>query len=141
MWWCCGKTSKEAIGCKYQKHESKDDAESENEADDGEKKTKIDRNLRCNCCREFGHAVTNCPRDPNLKTTQVNMYDNELQRVMKIKDFRKLYSDTVLQTTRFLKKSVAIPIKVDDEGKPHEAPVVNHPFMRGVMQFDDYNYN
>lgn len=25
MWWCCGKTSKEAPGCKYAKHISKED--------------------------------------------------------------------------------------------------------------------
>lgn len=56
MWWCCGKTSKEAIGCKYQKHESKDDAE-DSADDDGEKKEKVDRNLRCFCCREIGHTL------------------------------------------------------------------------------------
>ena len=27
MWWCCGKTSKEAPGCKYSKHISKEDEE------------------------------------------------------------------------------------------------------------------
>jgi hypothetical protein len=21
MWWCCGKTSKDAVGCKFRKHE------------------------------------------------------------------------------------------------------------------------
>lgn len=25
MWWCCGKVSKDALGCKYNSHESKDD--------------------------------------------------------------------------------------------------------------------
>lgn len=25
MWWCCGKPSKEASGCKYSKHVSKED--------------------------------------------------------------------------------------------------------------------
>lgn len=25
MWWCCGKTVKEAKGCKFAKHECKDD--------------------------------------------------------------------------------------------------------------------
>lgn len=32
MWWCCGKTSKDAPGCKFRKHESKDD-----EKDDDDK--------------------------------------------------------------------------------------------------------
>ena len=25
MWWCCGKTTKEAPGCKFSKHFSKED--------------------------------------------------------------------------------------------------------------------
>ena len=27
MWWCCGKTTKDFPGCKFRKHESKDDEE------------------------------------------------------------------------------------------------------------------
>ena len=27
MWWCCGKTSKEALGCKFNKHIAKVDDE------------------------------------------------------------------------------------------------------------------
>lgn len=67
IWWCCGKTVKEAIGCKYQKHEHKDENE-DSDDEEGEGKAKFDRHLRCNCCREIGHLVSNCPRDPNLKT-------------------------------------------------------------------------
>ena len=33
MWWCCGKTKKDAAGCKYAKHESKDDEEDEKDKD------------------------------------------------------------------------------------------------------------
>jgi hypothetical protein len=40
-----------------------------------------------------------------------------------------------------LKKSVMIPLKHDDDGKALEQANINHPFMRGVMEFDDYNYN
>jgi len=29
MWWCCGKTSKEAPGCKFNKHEMVKDDEDE----------------------------------------------------------------------------------------------------------------
>jgi BTK motif len=25
MWWCCGKTARDAPGCKFAKHESKED--------------------------------------------------------------------------------------------------------------------
>ena len=67
--------------------------------------------------------------------------ENEASRIQKIRDFRKLYADTVIQTTHFLKKSIMIPLKVD--GDDAQTDVVSnpyHPFMRGVMEFDDYNY-
>jgi hypothetical protein len=35
MWWCCGKTEKESQGCKFSKHECKED--DEDEADPEEK--------------------------------------------------------------------------------------------------------
>jgi len=56
-----------------------------------------------------------------------------------MKDFRKLFADSMVQTTHLLKKSVMIPIKYDDDGNVDEADAYN-PFMRGVMEFDDYNY-
>ena len=34
MWWCCGKTEKESLGCKFSKHESKEDDEDEGDAED-----------------------------------------------------------------------------------------------------------
>merc|ERR1712072_855491 len=37
MWWCCGKLGKDAVGCKFAKHESKDD---DDELDEQEKKEK-----------------------------------------------------------------------------------------------------
>jgi hypothetical protein len=109
---------------------------------DGEKKEKVDRNLRCLCCRENGHTVVNCPRDPNMRTVPaIAQIDQEFQRILKIKDFRKLYADTAVQTTHMLKKSVMIPLKHDEDGKAIEAANISHPFMRGIMEFDDYNYN
>ena len=57
-----------------------------------------------------------------------------------MREFRKLYADTVIQTTHFLKKSIMIPIKTDDEGHSSDHQNHYHPFMRGVMEFDDYNY-
>jgi len=34
-----------------------------------------------------------------------------------------------------------VPIKVDDEGKVREPENADHPFMRGIMNFDDYSYS
>ena len=69
MWWCCGKTTKEANGCKIGKHESKDDEEDE-AADPNakEESQKNQKNVRCLCCKEVGHKTTDCPREPNLRT-------------------------------------------------------------------------
>lgn len=33
MWWCCGKRGKEALGCKYSKHVSKEDEDEQGDAD------------------------------------------------------------------------------------------------------------
>jgi len=33
-----------------------------------------------------------------------------------------------------------VPLKVDDDGYHTEPGNTEHPFMRGIMQFDDYNY-
>jgi hypothetical protein len=139
MWWCCGKTSKEAKGCKFQKHVLKDDEE---DLKEDENKKDQNRRLRCNCCHEYGHVVTQCPRDPNFKTvTPYNVAAEEL-RLLALQDYRKLYADTVVQTTHMLKRSVMIPLKTDEEGKVSEdVKNVNNPFMRGVMEFDDYNYD
>ena len=57
-----------------------------------------------------------------------------------MKDCRKLFADSIVQTTHLLKKSVMIPIKYDDEGKA-EGQDAYGPFMRGAMEFDDYNYS
>jgi len=37
MWWCCGKQSRDAPGCKFSKHESKDDEDEDKEKDETEK--------------------------------------------------------------------------------------------------------
>jgi len=58
MWWCCGKTTKEADGCKIGKHESKDDDEDEAaDPDAKEEQQKHLKNVRCFCCKEVGHTI------------------------------------------------------------------------------------
>jgi len=72
MWWCCGKTSKEAPGCKFSKHESKED-EDEDKIEQQEQENqdvKKNKHARCFCCKEKGHLASECPRDPNLKSNR-----------------------------------------------------------------------
>lgn len=72
MYWCCGKLGKDALGCKFSKHESKDD---DDDLDDKERKEKDEADLRiknanvsCYGCKDIGHMAKNCIRDPNMRT-------------------------------------------------------------------------
>jgi len=80
MWWCCGKLGSQALGCKFSKHESKDDEDeivdekrsSATAMADGEEGEKKDEDgvgassspnkaknakIRCYSCKEMGHKV------------------------------------------------------------------------------------
>lgn len=78
MWWCCGKTSQNALGCKFSKHivvrEDDEDAEVRELQD-----SKLQK---CMCCKEQGHAIEQCPRDPNVKTR--GNYENEVIRLQNL---------------------------------------------------------
>ena len=138
MWWCCGKRGKEQPGCKFSKHESKDDEDFAGNDTKEEDQNNL-KYVRCLCCKELGHRIEQCIRDPNLKTYERDV-DKDFDRISKIKDFRKLHTDTMVNTTHMIKKAVMVPIENDEEGLPLEQENTNHPFMRGVMNFDDYNY-
>lgn len=83
MWWCCGKLGKEAPGCKYAKHEAKDDDDDMDEQDrkerDEQKAKILDQNVRCFACKEIGHRSKDCPHDPNIRTAYNAV--KELERV------------------------------------------------------------
>ena len=42
-----------------------------------------------------------------------------------------------------MKRSIMVPVVNDTQKREGEEGVLNknHPFMRGIMNFDDYNYN
>ena len=66
MWWCCGKKGKDQPGCKFGKHvigEDEDEDQVRLEEEDLAKKL-----VRCFCCKEIGHSIEKCTRDPNFKT-------------------------------------------------------------------------
>lgn len=138
MWWCCGKPGKDMPGCKFRKHESKEDEDDDQAEDQEAAKLNSMKYVRCTCCKEIGHSIGECTRDPNLKTG--HKPDEEFDRIQKMKDFRKLFANSVAQTTHLLKKAVMIPIKYDEEGRAEENVNAYNPFMRGVMEFDDFNY-
>jgi len=108
LWWCCGKTEKDASGCKFSKHETKEEDEDEVDPDDKiQNELNKLKNIRCHCCKEIGHRIENCPRDPNIKTSKDP--EEDIDRIQKIRDFRKFFSDTMIMTTNFFKKLVKVP--------------------------------
>ena len=145
MWWCCGKKGKEAAGCKFGKHVHKDDNEEDkdtllHETLGEEDRMRVLRNQRCLCCKEFGHRTDQCKRDPNLMT-QGDM-NEEQRRINKIKTFRKMHVDSSIKTAHFLKKSIMLPNERHKSESAKRQPTnPRHPFSRGIMTFDDYNYD
>ena len=108
MWWCCGKKGENTPGCNFSKHEMKNDEEDEDEVlSTQNQKTTLHK---CNCCKEMGHKTEDCPRDPNIKTVakgRVEIAEENL-RISKLRDFRKLFADTAITTTHFLKKCIKV---------------------------------
>lgn len=86
----------------------------------------------------MGHSIEKCSKDPNYKTN--TLIEEDTERLQQIVGSKKLFSDTTVNTTHFIKKSVMVPIKATLAG-PEMPENQNHPFMRGIMQFDDYNYS
>lgn len=132
MWWCCGKTTKDAPGCKFSKHLSKEDEDEDVEQQDGEENegemAAKRKNARCYCCKEKGHRATECPRDPNIKT-QADANEENL-RIIKAKVFRKLLSDSLGITSKLFKGLLKRSAGMNDY----------NPFSKGAMAFDDYSY-
>ena len=83
------------------KHECQEDIFEVALKNDDDSKLKV-KKIRCNCCKQFGHTIDNCPRDPNIKTKMNPQHENS--RILKLTDFRKSFADTAITTTFFLKK-------------------------------------
>lgn len=116
MWWCCGSRAVNQPGCKYQSHESKeedDDFDDDKKEEDEKQQLK---HVRCMCCKEKGHSIEHCPRDPNIKTKE-NPH-GDLKRILKIKDNRKLFVDTAVTTTHFLKNCIKVK-KLQEKSLQH----------------------
>ena len=79
QWWCCGKKDVNHPGCKRSMHESKEDEEDDDE-NKMFKQVAHSKNQKCMCCKELGHTIQECHRDPNMKTRED--HKEELQRIM-----------------------------------------------------------
>eukprot|EP00347_Sterkiella_histriomuscorum_P006658 403351927 len=158
IWWCCGKISQKAPGCKYQKHQSKEEAE---EMEERRAVGKIFKKVKCISCKQSGHTEDECPKDPNIKTNTKN-YAYELQRIEKLKsqEDHKI-KNNILSTMNKLVMETLNPTHKDQQNYNHgeedesdmeeflsddDSSSVDfklskqHPFNKGVLDFDDFNY-
>ena len=129
IWWCCSKKGKNQPGCKIGSHESKED-EDEDDVEKDKDQNQLN-NVRCMCCKELGHAIKDCPRDPNLRSKgDVEMVNDDYQRILKIKENKKFFVDTAITTTHFLKKCIKVrKPEVNAEAKESEtAQMVQQKF-------------
>lgn len=106
QWWCCGKKGLNAKGCKVQKHEIQNEVDEDDDDKQDNNDLKNQKYQRCQCCKQIGHSIDQCERDPNIKTKED--IETEFERVTQLKDFRKLFPDTQIATTIFLKKCIKV---------------------------------
>lgn len=121
LWWCCLKKGIDNKGCKLQKHECLEDEEDEDIEEKEKNREKEMKLKRCQCCREIGHLIENCPRDPNLKTIKdMNEIDKENKRVLMLKDDHKIrFSESKIVTAHLLKNCTKVPVIDDVYDKYH----------------------
>lgn len=121
MWWCCGKTDYNAPGCKVQKHSTRDDKGNEGEASPGQLKQ-----VKCLCCKEYGHQSEECPKDPNYRSN-FDVQEEDARLVNNMKEKKKLNSDSQMLTLKMLTEF--------SKNKNQKLKGVN------MMQFEDFQYN
>jgi uncharacterized protein YhaN len=106
VWWCCGRQSKEASGCRISKHESKE----EDEADEVAQKDRAATSMqRCSSCKDYGHQAVQCPKDPNYRS-----------RFDLIEEAARLDKITHLKHKQRLSSPDANPLRDFMSGKEHK---------------------
>ena len=98
----------------------------------------------------MGHAIENCPRDPNIVTLKdKDEIEKDAKRLERIKEGKKKFVETQVTTTQMMKTLVKVPFiydKYDKHGRliqgTEQALTRQNKdvFQRGIMHFDDVNY-
>ena len=126
MWWWWGSTDKSNPGCKTDYHISKSYLEmDENKLTENNNEVMM-KKLKCRWCKEIGHSLKDWPQDPNIRTN--HPISDEYSRVEGLKDIviKKYAADIMKKTEKFFKTAIVVRDK--------------SPFKRGILLFDDYNY-
>ena len=119
MWWCCGKRDINAPGCLFQKHTTRED---NNLDEDGNNAGQ--RQIKCMCCKDYGHYAEECPKDPNIR--QAYDAEDEDLRLENKQDNKKFLADAQYITLKMLtemSKNKSAKLKGKD-----------------IMSFDDFQY-
>ena len=97
-WWCCGRTGKDAIGCKVSKHVAKEEDEEDIEENKEDDKLKY-ATARCSSCKEVGHIAHDCPKDPNVQGIDPG---EDIKRIDDIKQKKKANAANIVVNQKLM---------------------------------------
>ncbi|OMJ68267.1 hypothetical protein SteCoe_34333 [Stentor coeruleus] len=95
VYWCCGQKGKDAQGCITSKHISVEDKEL---IEDSKKNQVI---VFCSSCRNQGHSLSECPKDPNARS-----HFDPAEELARIEDYaknrKKMNADSYMLKRKFI---------------------------------------
>lgn len=114
IYFCCGKVGREAPGCRFAKHESKEDDEELDEEERRKEKEREQRiknqNVCCYCCKETGHTASECTRDPNHRSKRT---DNKIIHIQAEREAHRIIQlETSVVGNRRIRGGVSMLQKV-----------------------------
>lgn len=109
LYWCCGNTKKDSIGCIVAKHECIEEFSESNT----KSKSNFCSVIFIQSCKSRGHNFKNCPKDPNTKNFVD--YEEELDRMNKVKKVKRktVRIDELDLDIKFLEKFIENSISSD----------------------------
>ncbi len=103
------------------------------------------------CCKQQGHTDSECPKDPNIKTSGYDL-DEEIYRIEKLMQHQMTKTIGYVMPrfmTRYLSclingGKILMPREDIESEETYEKQLPKskpHPFNRGALSFDDFNYS
>jgi hypothetical protein len=94
------------MGCKRSKHICKEEEDEDVEEIQDEKEALKLKKTLCTSCRQYGHKHEVCFKDPNIRLTNINGINSEMERISKIPSIKKpnLYSNQI--TANMFEKTI-----------------------------------
>ena len=131
-YWCCNLIGKDTPGCILSKHITKEELLEKNRKNNNAVKY-------CIGCRDIGHSVADCPKDPNIRT---NITPNE--ELTRLKTFKKIKRKNLSNSDLHIKAFAMVSDKLqggefrkeidsEDEGEEMEGI-----YFRDVMDIKEH---